>query len=99
IRDDLVTGVQTVLFRSGTRWSLSGQGHCSAEGLVRVVQFLLRGGNVEDERPIPYADVARQLVADPLVAAHEVGAHGLVVLEGHEPVRTVARGRRVGQVR
>src|SRR5439155_13463008 len=56
-------------------------------------------GNVEDERPIPHADVARQLVADPLVAAHEVRAHGLVVLEGHERVRTVAGGRRVGQVR
>src|SRR5256886_11545341 len=43
--------------------------------------------------------LARQLVAAPLVAAHEVRAHGLVVLEWHEPVRTVARGRRVGQVR
>src|SRR5579862_7542258 len=62
----------------------------AVEGVADVVQLLRDLRHVGDEGAVAVCDVARQFLAHFPVTAHEVRAHGLVVLEGHEPIGALA---------
>src|SRR5213595_3597359 len=46
-------------------------------------------GHVENESAIADVDITRHFLRHPIVASHEKGADGLVVLERHQPVRVL----------
>ena len=51
-----------------------------------VSEIILARRHVEDEGPEARTEVAGQFIADPVIAADEIGAEGLVVLEWDQPV-------------
>src|SRR5207245_8998685 len=64
------------------------------EGHPDVPQFLPVRRHVQDERAIAGREVSRELGRDLLVAPDQVRAHGLVVLEGDEPVWSARLAKR-----
>src|SRR5437660_10243053 len=88
-RRPIPAGLRPPFLRNPEGQRSSRELHGSIEGRVRVLDILEVSRNVENERAITEGQVTADFVGDGVNAPYEIGAHCLVVLERHEPVRTI----------
>src|SRR2546430_5108937 len=86
----------TTLFRSPSAAAGTSRHYALGGALTHdadVLELLRARGHVQDDRPVADPHVAGDLVGHAVVAPHQIGAEGLVVLERDHPVRLIlARG-------